>query len=124
MTVSYIDSSRGVCARCRCKDVYHRRPRHRLWGTDLRDLRIFLLDMGDCRMRVITLKHPPSVIGYAAVVGGKEHEGPLGADFDLHDPTGTFGMDTWEKSESEMQRLALNLALAKGKKVSLIPLGT
>ncbi len=66
-------------------------------------------------MRVLRLKNPPSVIGYAAVVGGKEHEGPLGADFDLHDETGAFGMDTWEKSESEMQRLALNLALSKGK---------
>ena len=66
-------------------------------------------------MRVLRLQSPPSVIGYAAVVGRKEHEGPLGADFDLHDPTGEFGMDTWEKSESEMQRLAMNLALAKAK---------
>ena len=66
-------------------------------------------------MRVVRLKNPPSVIGWAAVVGKKEYEGPLGADFDLHDETGEFGMDTWEKSESEMQRLALNLALAKGK---------
>ena len=45
----------------------------------------------------------------------KEFEGPLGADLDLHDETGTFGMDTWEKSESEMQRIVLNLALAKAK---------
>lgn len=64
-------------------------------------------------MRLIRLENPPSIIGSAAVVGKKEFEGPLGADFDLHDDTGTFGMDTWEKSESEMQRLALNLALAK-----------
>lgn len=67
-------------------------------------------------MSVIRLKNTPSVVGYSAVVGQKEHEGPLGADFDLHDETGEFGMDTWEKSESEMQRLALNLALAKGKR--------
>lgn len=66
-------------------------------------------------MNVIRLKHAPSVVGYASVVGKKEHEGPLGADFDLHDDAGTFGMDTWEKSESEMQRLALNTALAKAK---------
>ena len=65
-------------------------------------------------MRVLTLKNPPCVIGFAAAVGKKEHEGPLGSEFDLHDDTGTFGMDTWEKSESEMQRLALNLALSKG----------
>ena len=66
-------------------------------------------------MRVLRLEHPPTFAGYAAVVGGKEFEGPLGADFDLHDESDTFGMDTWEKSESEMQRLALGLALAKGK---------
>ena len=66
-------------------------------------------------MRLIKLENPPSVLGGAAVVGQKEFEGPLGADFDLHDETGTFGMDTWEKSESEMQRIALNLALAKAK---------
>ena len=66
-------------------------------------------------MNVIRLEQSPSIVGYAAVVGKKEHEGPLGADFDLHDDSGEFGMDTWEKSESEMQRLALNLALAKSK---------
>lgn len=65
-------------------------------------------------MGVIRLNHTPSIVGYAAVVGKKEYEGPIGADFDLHDETDTFGMDTWEKSESEMQRLALNLALARG----------
>ncbi|MBQ9747397.1 MAG: stage V sporulation protein AD [Clostridia bacterium] len=64
-------------------------------------------------MRVITLPHPPVIVGHAAVVGKKEREGPLGADFDLHDETDTFGMNTWERSESEMQRLAVNLALAK-----------
>ena len=64
-------------------------------------------------MSVIKLKRPPSVIGYAGVVGKREYEGPLGAYFDLHDEEERFGMDTWEKAESEMQRLALNLALAK-----------
>ena len=72
-------------------------------------------------MRLIRLKDPPSVIGCAAVVGGKEHDGPLGSAFDLHDPSGRFGMDTWEKSESEMQRLALNLALSKGKCAGDVP---
>lgn len=67
-------------------------------------------------MRLLRLQKPPTLIGYAAVVGGKEYDGPIGADFDLHDETGTFGMDTWEKSESEMQRLALNIALSKAKK--------
>ena len=66
-------------------------------------------------MKVIGLPNAPSLIGYAAVVGKKEHDGPLGADFDLHGEDNMFGMDTWEKSESEMQRLALNAALAKAK---------
>lgn len=64
-------------------------------------------------MSVIRLKNPPAIVGYASVVGNREHEGPLSSFFDLHDSTEKFGMDTWEKAESEMQRLALNLALAK-----------
>ena len=66
-------------------------------------------------MSVIMLKNPPTVAGYAAVVGKREHEGPLREYFDLHDSTEKFGMDTWEKAESEMQRLSLNLALAKAR---------
>ncbi len=66
-------------------------------------------------MSVIRLHNAPSIVGYAAVVGRREHEGPLADDFDLHDSKEKFGMDTWEKAESEMQRLALNLALAKAK---------
>jgi len=66
-------------------------------------------------MSVIKLPSPPSVISGAAVVGKKEHDGPLGDEFDIHDDTSTFGMDTWEKSESEMQRIAVNTALAKAK---------
>ncbi|MBQ8448781.1 MAG: stage V sporulation protein AD [Clostridia bacterium] len=61
------------------------------------------------------LKNPPTVAGYASVVGKREHEGPLREYFDLHDSTEKFGMDTWEKAESEMQRLSLNLALAKAR---------
>ncbi len=66
-------------------------------------------------MSVIRLRRPPTIHSSGTVVGKKEHDGPYGADFDLHDEENRFGMDTWEKSESEMQRLALNLALANGK---------
>ncbi len=59
------------------------------------------------------LKNPPSIISAASVCGAKEKDGPLGDYFDIHDSTDTFGKDTWEKSESEMQRLALNCALSK-----------
>lgn len=41
--------------------------------------------------------------------------GPLGACFDLCDESDRFGMNTWESAESEMQRMALNTALAKAK---------
>lgn len=50
----------------------------------------------------------------ASVVGRREHEGPLGACFDMFDTTDRFGQKTWEMAESEMQRLALTLALKKG----------
>ena len=55
------------------------------------------------------------VIAAASVVGKLEKEGPLGAVFDLHSADDRFGQKTWEKAESEMQRLALNTALAKAK---------
>lgn len=63
--------------------------------------------------RVISFANPPSVVGYSSVVGKREHDGPIGEDFDIHDRCEKFGMNTWEKAESEMQRLAVNLALAK-----------
>ena len=66
-------------------------------------------------MSVIKFAEPPSIISGAAVVGKKEHEGPMGDLFDFHDKSETFGMDTWEKSESEMQRIAVNSALFKAK---------
>ncbi len=49
----------------------------------------------------------------ASVAGEKEAAGPLGDLFDLRDRSGRFGTGTWESAESEMQRMALNTALAK-----------
>lgn len=55
----------------------------------------------------------PAVIGYAAVVGKKESEGPYGAYFDqCHNDT-TLGESSWEKAESRMQNEAVNIALRK-----------
>lgn len=51
----------------------------------------------------------------ASVVGKTEKNGPLGNWFDLHGDNDRFGQRTWEKAEAEMQRMALNTALAKGK---------
>lgn len=53
------------------------------------------------------------IISCASVVGHKEKEGPLGNRFDICDETDRFAQKTWEKSESEMQRIALKTALDK-----------
>lgn len=56
-----------------------------------------------------------SIIATGNAVGKKEFEGPMGSLFDVHDETDRFGKETWEKAESEMQRLAFNLALKKAE---------
>lgn len=63
--------------------------------------------------RVIGLRAVITSAGTA--VGRSEHEGPLGQCFDLHDPEDRFGQSTWEKAESEMQRIAFSMALKKAK---------
>lgn len=57
---------------------------------------------------------PVYIRSWGSVVGKKEHEGPLGELFDRYDDRDTFGKDTFEKTEAEMQRLALDTALTKG----------
>lgn len=64
--------------------------------------------------RTIKFRRETTVISAASVVGKREHEGPIGESFDLHDETDHFGKKTWEKAESEMQRLAFNVAMSKG----------
>ena len=57
---------------------------------------------------------PVYICSWGSVVGRKEHEGPLGELFDGYDETDFFGMETFEKAESEMQKRAVGLAVAKG----------
>lgn len=57
---------------------------------------------------------PPSIHSYAAIVGRKEGAGPLGKYFDEVYEDVYFGQQTWEKAESELQRLTLLKALEKG----------
>ncbi len=58
--------------------------------------------------------HPnASLLAAGTVVGGKEHDGPLGDCFDFHNPGDRFGEASWERAESEMQRMALASALSK-----------
>ena len=67
------------------------------------------------RKELITLIDSPSISASASVAGCREHDGPLGELFDFHDPSDKFAQDTWEKSEGEMQRLALGFAMSKNK---------
>ena len=54
-----------------------------------------------------------AVIACGSAVGRSEKSGPLGDKFDFHDPEDRFGQPTWEKAESEMQRIAMSTALKK-----------
>ncbi len=67
---------------------------------------------------VVELANPPSIIGFASVVGKKEGEGPLKNSFDRINNDTTFGEKSWEKAESRMQAEALSCAL---NKASLAP---
>lgn len=65
--------------------------------------------------KIIRFKSAPYVVSAASVVGAKEAGGRLGKYFDFYDKSDKFGKKTFEQSESEMQRLALNFALKKAK---------
>lgn len=64
---------------------------------------------------VLKLNQHPAIIMSSTVVGRRENEGPLADYFDYSDRSDSFGQNTFEKSESEMQHIALNLALSKSK---------
>ena len=62
---------------------------------------------------IIKLSSAPSISSWYSVVGHLEKNGPLGNLFDEYSADDKFGQDTWEKAETEMQRLALKGALSK-----------
>ena len=65
-------------------------------------------------MQQITyLNEPIYFQSFSSVGGFEEGQGPLGNLFDMIDKKDLFGMKTWEKAESEMSRIALNIALKK-----------
>lgn len=79
-------------------------------------------DKGKCTVttkkmgtQTVAFSNPPSLAGYANVVGKKEGEGPLADFFDLIGEDDTFGEASFEKAESAMQRIALQSALGKAK---------
>ncbi len=61
----------------------------------------------------VTLSGRPSILGYAAVVGKKEGEGPLARYFDQIFEDTTMGEKSWEKAESTFQREAFTRAVNK-----------
>lgn len=65
---------------------------------------------GQSTIRFDTL---PAILGYAAVGGKKEGEGPLGQQFDAIFQDDYLGQKTWEQAESALQREAVTRAVAK-----------
>ena len=65
--------------------------------------------------QTLALSDAPAVEGYAAVVGKKEGDGPLGKRFDLISEDSYFGEGSWEKAESHMLRQCFSLACDKAK---------
>ena len=55
----------------------------------------------------------PYIINSASIVGKKEGEGPLGSLFDCICEDDKFGENTWEESESRMQKEAALMAIGK-----------
>lgn len=61
----------------------------------------------------LELTSKPGIIGYAAVTGKKEGEGPLGKAFDYVYDDAMAGESSWEKAESVFHRDAVTRAIAK-----------
>lgn len=66
--------------------------------------------------RLIVPARPVYIVSSGSCVGKEEMAGPLGKYFDMTDSGGKedrFGMDSFEKSEAQMQRIALDVALGR-----------
>jgi len=63
--------------------------------------------------KFIKMKNNPSITHYAAVVGSKEKEGPLGFCFENYSEDSLFGAKSYEKAESRLQQMAINSVLQK-----------
>ncbi len=61
----------------------------------------------------VELTRPVFIVSHAAVGGKKESEGPLKRYFDHLTTDDTFGEKSWEKAETQTQKLALQIALQK-----------
>ena len=70
--------------------------------------------MKHCGKQTVRFLQPPSVLSWGSAAGKMEGNGTLGHTFDLISEDTKFGQETWEKAESQMQKLALEKALKKG----------
>lgn len=61
----------------------------------------------------VRLDSMPSILSFAAVASKKEGQGPLGEKFDILNDDTSFGQQSWEKAESQMQKLCVGKALEK-----------
>ena len=62
---------------------------------------------------IILFQNPPTIAGYASVVGKKESEGPLGKTFDKVIYDSRAGAETFEEAESALQKEAALIAMEK-----------
>ncbi len=63
--------------------------------------------------QTIYFYNPPIIISTASVVGQKEGEGPLGADFDIILNDSLAGQDSWETAETQMSIDTISQLLSK-----------
>ena len=61
----------------------------------------------------VMFEKPPLIRSYAAIVGEKESEGPLGTYFDTVCEDPMMGQDSWEAAEGQLQYTAVLKALDK-----------
>ena len=66
-----------------------------------------------CGGQTVCLQEQVRICAYASVAGQKEKDGPLGDCFDIVMPDAEWNEETWEKTESKMQKEVLKAALRK-----------
>ncbi|MEE1013162.1 MAG: stage V sporulation protein AD [Clostridia bacterium] len=65
--------------------------------------------------QTVKLETPVTILASAAIAGQKEKDGPLGDYFDVTMENAEWNEETWEKTESKMQKEAVKLAVQKAR---------
>ena len=63
--------------------------------------------------QTVKMEHPVNILATASVAGQKEAQGPLSQHFDIIMENAEWGEETWEKTESKMQKSAVIRAVEK-----------